>query len=101
MNLSAIQGIHTPSVTGTGSKMQQTPAEAADGFARMLNDALDKVNQQQLESEIMTEKLATGEVQDVHQVMIAGQKAQLSLMLTIEVRNKMIEAYQEVMRMQL
>lgn len=48
----------------------------------------------------MTEKLARGENVDLHQVMIASQKANITLQATIEIRNKVIEAYQEIMRMQ-
>ena len=55
----------------------------------------------QNESEKMTSQLVTGEVQDIHEVMIASQKASISLQLTVQVRNKVVEAYQEVMRMQL
>lgn len=69
-------------------------------FSDVFNDALSGVNRQQIEAAEMTEKLAAGEVKDVHQVMIAGQKASLSLQLTVEVRNKVIDAYQEIMRMQ-
>ncbi|MGB3261796.1 flagellar hook-basal body complex protein FliE, partial [Paenisporosarcina sp.] len=49
----------------------------------------------------LTNQLVTGEVKDIHEVMIASQKASLSLQLTVQVRNKVVEAYQEVMRMQL
>ena len=49
----------------------------------------------------MTNKLITGEVEDLHQVMIAAQKASITLDLTIQVRNKVVEAYQEIMRMQM
>jgi flagellar hook-basal body complex protein FliE len=55
----------------------------------------------QNESDKLTGQLVTGEVQDVHEVMIAAQKASLSLQMTVQVRNKVVEAYQEVMRMQL
>ncbi|KMM36571.1 flagellar hook-basal body complex protein FliE [Guptibacillus hwajinpoensis] len=84
---------------------QQKPAvssgEATADFGQMLQDAIKQVNNNQVQSEQMTNKLVTGEVQDVHEVMLASQKASLSLNLTVEVRNKVIESYQEIMRMQM
>ena len=70
-------------------------------FGQMLQDAIKQVNNDQVASEQMTNKLVTGDVQDVHEVMLAAQKASLSLNLTVEVRNKVIESYQEIMRMQM
>lgn len=72
-----------------------------ESFASFLSDALNQVNQDQLTSEAFNKALATGEVQDLHQVMIASQQSMLSLQLTIQVRNKVVEAYQEIMRMPL
>lgn len=69
-------------------------------FKEILSNALQKVNEQQIESRELTEKLITGEVTDLHQVMIAAEKASISLNLTVQVRNKVVEAYQEIMRMQ-
>jgi flagellar hook-basal body complex protein FliE len=78
-------------------KSAQAPIEK---FSSIFSEALANVNETQKTSEAMTNKLITGEVKDVHQVMIAAQKASLSLNLTVEVRNKVIESYQEIMRMQ-
>lgn len=78
-----------------------SPKEESSDFGKMLGDAIRQVNQSQIESEKMSNQLITGEVQDVHQVMLAAQKASLSLNLTVEVRNKVIESYQEIMRMQM
>ena len=66
-----------------------------------MKDALNKVNEQQVQTDQLTEKLVKGENVDLHQVMIAAQKASISLQLALEVRNKVIEAYQEMMRMQI
>ena len=94
----------------TISAIQQLPAqqktvgtsgETNGDFGQMLQDAIKQVNNDQVASEQMTNKLVTGDVQDVHEVMLAAQKASLSLNLTVEVRNKVIESYQEIMRMQM
>ncbi len=71
------------------------------GFGDILKKSLAEVNAAQNNSDKLTGQLVTGEVQDVHEVMIASQKANLSLQMTVQVRNKVVEAYQEVMRMQL
>ncbi|MFY0542791.1 flagellar hook-basal body complex protein FliE [Brevibacillus sp. H7] len=76
-----------------------TPAEVTKSFSSFLTDALDQVNQAQVESAHLTDKFAAGQIQDVHQVMIASQKSSLMLQLTMQVRNKVIESYQEIMRM--
>lgn len=84
---------------GTTTKDTVTPD--SNSFTNYLKDALNQVNQDQLKSEALNKALATGEVQDLHEVMIASQQSMLSLQLTIQVRNKVVEAYQEIMRMPL
>ena len=78
----------------------QTPYEAQKSFSSVLKRSIENLNETQLQSDVMTEKLALGENVDLHQVMIASQKASITLQATMEVRNKVIEAYQEMMRMQ-
>lgn len=79
-------------------KMQPEPQ--ATGFSDVFKNALKEVSAAQNVSDKKTDQLLTGEVKDVHEVMIASQKASLSLQMTMQVRNKVVEAYQEVMRMQ-
>ncbi len=76
------------------------PEPQATGFGDVFKNALKEVSNAQNVSDKKTDQLLTGEVQDVHEVMIASQKASLSLQMTMRVRNKVVEAYQEVMRMQ-
>jgi flagellar hook-basal body complex protein FliE len=75
------------------------PVQGQQNFADFLKKSIDEVNASQKESDLMTGKLARGENVDLHQVMIASQKASITLQTTMEVRNKVVEAYQEVMRM--
>lgn len=77
-----------------------TPYEAQKSFSSVLKQSIENLNKTQLQSDAMTEKLARGENVDLHQVMIASQKASITLQATMEVRNKVVEAYQEMMRMQ-
>ncbi len=82
------------------NKVQQSEASTGASFSEFLQKALTEVNSLQKQSEAANIKLTTGEITDLHSVMIAGEKANLALQLTVQVRNKVIEAYQEVMRMQ-
>ncbi len=77
------------------------PVETQQNFGNVLQEAIGKLNDTQNQSDIMTNKLANGENVELHQVMITAQKASVSMQLAMEVRNKVIEAYQEVMRMQM
>ena len=69
-------------------------------FGTYLKDALSEVNQLQLASEEQNKLLAAGEVSDISQVVVAGQKAEIALQLTLQLRNRAVSAYQEIMRMQ-
>ena len=65
-----------------------------------LTDALKKTNALQLESDRENALLAAGRIEDVSQVVIAAQKADIALQLTLQMRNRAMSAYQEIMRMQ-
>ena len=91
--------IHSPLIQNLSVNKQESKNNIS-GFGDLFKQALNEVNNLQNQSDELTTKLVTGEVQDISEVMIASQKANLSLQLTIQVRNKVVEAYQEVMRMQ-
>lgn len=74
--------------------------ERGASFSEMLNNALKEINDRKVYADEMTLGFLTGEVQDFHQVAIALQESSLTTQLAIEVRNKIVEAYQEVARMQ-
>ncbi len=69
-------------------------------FVATLKDAVQAVNQAQKTADYKMQELATGKSQNIHETMIAAEKADISLRLMVQVRNKIIEAYQEVMKMQ-
>ncbi len=69
-------------------------------FASSLKEAINSVNTAQKDSDRKMQELATGKTNNIHETMIAAEKADLSLRLMVQVRNKIIEAYQEVMKMQ-
>lgn len=97
--MNPLQGVAANFLQPDFIKPVETKVAGAD-FQQFLSQSIQKVDQAQKVSDQMTTGLVTGQVEDVHQVMVAAQKASLSLELTMQVRNKMIEAYQEVMRMQ-
>jgi len=78
----------------------QGPGENDKQFGQVLRRTLEDVNRLQLEADAASAGLVRGEVTDLHQVTIAAEKANLALQLTLEVRQKVLEAYQEIMRMQ-
>lgn len=71
------------------------------GFSNMLKDKLDEVNNIQLQNEINNKKFIDGEDIDMHKVMIGASEAKISLQYAIEIRNKLVDAYTELNRMQL
>lgn len=74
--------------------------ESADSFGAYLKDAVSKVNELHKEADRKTEELATGKTTNIAEVMIATEKADIALRTLLQVRNKIIDAYQEVMKMQ-
>ena len=69
-------------------------------FGEYLETELSRDNKLQKESERLNTALAAGQITDVSEVVIASQKAEIALQLTLQMRNRAIEAYQELMRMQ-
>lgn len=69
-------------------------------FGKFLSEAINDVNTLQNNAEKASIDLAAGKIQDVSQAVIAAEKASMALQLTMQVRNKVVDAYQEVMRMQ-
>ena len=77
----------------------QSPQEPTRSFQQFLRDALGEVNELQQQSDVAFTKLLSGEI-EFHEAMITAEKANLALQLTMAIRTKLIEAYQEIMRMQ-
>ena len=87
------QPIHS---IGYGDKNVKTENK---GFEDTLKSLVSSVDSQLKEAGQMTEDFATGKNQSLHEVMIASEKAGISLKFLIQIRNKLLEAYQEIMRM--
>lgn len=78
------------------------PGKTDEGasFGDMLKSAISTVNELQKQSDKEIQKLMTGEAEDLHTTMIAVEKADLSFQMMMQVRNKIVQAYEEIMRMQ-
>jgi flagellar hook-basal body complex protein FliE len=101
MDLTRIGSLPRPA--GSGADVPAAGAGGADGpapFGQVLKDALSQVNSLQHEADAAIQSLATGGTATLHDTMLAVQKAELSFRLMMQVRNKIVEAYQEVLRMQ-
>ncbi len=70
-------------------------------FKKILENAINKVNDTVSNAEKLSNDFATGKTSDIHSVIIAAEKADIMLQLTNEVKNKIVEAYREIMRMQI
>ena len=79
----------------------QHPDRKDKSFGDTILQAINNVNSLQKEAENDIQALATGEKQDLHQTMISMEKAGVSFQLIMQVRNKIVAAYQEIMRMQI
>lgn len=88
----AINPSEVPGLAGAGAK----PAS----FSNLLDSAVSEVNSKMNAAQIEQGKLITGETNNIHQAMIAVQEAGVAFSLMVEVRNKLVESYQELMRMQ-
>lgn len=70
-------------------------------FGEFLQDSIVKVNSLQQEANIAMEKLASGESQNLHETLLAVEKAEISFKMMNQVRTKVIDAYREIMKMQI
>ena len=78
---------------------KQPSADNGESFGEALSGAIGKVSELRNEADQAVQELATGQNKDIHQTMIAMEKADVSFRLMMQVRNKIITAYEEVMRM--
>ena len=76
-------------------------AKASGDFANLLETMLGKVNDMQQNGEHAITKLQSGEASHLHEVMIAVEQADISLRMLVQMRNKALTAYEEIMRMQI
>ena len=92
---STIQPAVRPEFSNDEARESQTSS-----FGRVLQQSIDQVNRLQLEADTSINDLATGKKTDIHQTMIAVEKASVSFELLMQIRNKVLTAYDKLMRTQ-
>ncbi|MBE7367195.1 flagellar hook-basal body complex protein FliE [Ramlibacter pallidus] len=102
MNIEAIQGLGAHDEVP--ASLPPPPAAGAPAglpFSQLVTEGLQGVNQQLVASQSDLQKLALGETQNLHEVMVRLEESRISFQLMMQVRNRVLEAYQDVMRMQI
>lgn len=98
MNISSIASSLNPiGLNATENKLEADPSKS---FQNMLNQAISEVNDTQVKGYDAMENIATGKVTNLQQAVQRIEEAELSMKLALEVKNKALNAYKEVMRMQ-
>lgn len=92
-------GNRAKSVNDTVANSLKKPQAPVQGFDETLTKSLNTVNEMQAEKKMMIEEFASGKNMNVHELMITAKKASLAMQMTTTVRSKVMQAYQEVMRM--
>lgn len=106
MELQAIEAAmaSTAAASALGG-IRQAGAQAATPvgatFSELVSNGLQQVNTQLVSSEAALQQLAVGDAQSLHQVMVQMEESRLSFQLLMQVRNRLLEAYQDVMKMQI
>ncbi len=97
-----LSALRTTAAQASGNAAETSaPAVGGADFAQILQGSIEKVNQTQMKADQMAEKLAAGDTnQNLHEVMIALQTASVSFQEMVQVRNKLVSAYQDMMNMQ-
>jgi len=73
---------------------------SSSGFGKMLSESMEKVNQFQHEADRSVKEMVAGRNKNIHETMLTVERADTSLKLMMQVRNKVLEAYREIMKMQ-
>jgi flagellar hook-basal body complex protein FliE len=94
-------------ISGAGGSLplRQTDTSAVStaksGFGDIMRSTIAQVNQAQNKGDMAIEQLNTGSAESLHEVMIAVEEADISLKMLVQMRNKALQAYEEIMRMQI
>ena len=99
--MSAINSISGNSLLPEINPKSGQTSKDVTSFSERVKEILGEVNDLELNAGEIAEKFARGEIDDIHDVMIAAEKASVGMELVLEVRNKLIDAYREISRMQM
>jgi len=98
--IDTLNNISTADIIKQKNKIDQTN-KLQSSFTKHLKSAIDEVNELQKEGQKAMAEIATGEVKDLHQAALAISKAETSMKLMLEIRNKALSAYKEISNMQI
>jgi flagellar hook-basal body complex protein FliE len=102
MSIPAIGGLPSlPSLPSLATVKDTAAPDAAQSFGTMVTNGLDNLQQAQGSADSLAKQAATGDLTDLHDYMIASTQASLATELTVAVRNRAVESFQEIMRMQI
>jgi len=93
-----------PKITEAGPKPEtlidkNEAAGPGESFSNLLTKSMDELNSLQTQKDVLTQKLVTGETEDIHSVMLAAEKAEMALQLAVRITNQVIRSYEELMRL--
>lgn len=88
-------------LNNTGMHSLEKNIDEKKSFSEVISNAINNVNEKQINADNNIESLIKGDDITMHEVMLSMQESQLSMQLLIEVRNKIVEAYQEINKIQL
>ncbi len=96
-------GISNPAIAGMNQTTTAKPAPTGQGddFGQVMMDAIKEVNKMQGDSAKLQEDVMANRPVELHDLMIAMERSSTAMQLTMQVRNKVLEAYQEIARMQI
>jgi flagellar hook-basal body complex protein FliE len=97
MTIEAIAPIVAEALSATREPVAPKPAD----FAHWMTEQIQDVNSKIIDAQTGLRQLATGETGNLHQVMLQIEEAKLAFQLTTQIRNKVLEGYQDIMRMQI
>ena len=86
---------------GTADTQRTQAAEGSDGFAAVLAASFDQLQGAQRTADGLATQAATGDLRDVHDYMIASTEASLATEMVVTIKNKAVEAFNDIMRMQI
>ena len=96
-----MQSIQAIDISQLQPEKKETPVDqAGKDFSAIIDEMVTNVEQQQEKADMAVQELHAGNAKNLHEVMIAMEQADISLRFMVQVRNKALEAYQEIMRMQ-
>lgn len=99
--MESIQGLsQLPGITQPAST-ESAVTKSSNAFGDMLKDMVNNTNQAQINGDKAIENLQAGNAQHLHDVMISAEEAEISLKMLVQMRNKALTAYEEIMRLQI